>query len=271
MLFLPKIAGAAIIALRGERGYGGRLHLAASMLVEMVMSALLAPIRMLFHTEFVLSALLGWRIQWKSPPRDDAETSWAEAARRHGAHTALGIAWAALVYWLNPSFLWWLLPVVGALMLSIPISVYSSRVALGRRLRRAGFFLIPEETAPPPEIRCAQETTRSSPPPAGLAEAVAHPVINALACASGVPRPQGATTSARAALVRNAARAGIAALTPSEKNELLRDPMALTQLHIAVTATGSVHGDSRTAAGARPSHAGIRPAGVRTLQPKLEM
>ena len=28
----------------------------------------------------------------------------------------LGAAWAALVLWLNPSFLWWLVPIVGSLM-----------------------------------------------------------------------------------------------------------------------------------------------------------
>jgi len=271
LLFLPKIASVAVVALRGGRGYGGRLQLAASMLVEMVMSALLAPIRMLFHTEFVLSALLGWRIQWKSPPRDDAETSWEQAWRRHGWHTALGVAWAALVYWLNPSFLWWLLPVVGALTLSIPISVYSSRVSLGRQLRRAGFFLIPEEATPPLEIRRAQAAAQSSPPPAGLEAAVAHPVINALACASGVPRTKGMTPSVRTALVERAAAVGAGALTPAEKNELLRDPLALAKLHVAVTAAGDAYGKDRHGRIAKPARPEALPAAVRRLQPNLEM
>ncbi len=84
---------------------------------------------MLFHYAVRRSrAFVGWAIHWKSPPREDAETTWREALRRHGVHTLLGIAWAAGVYWLNPSFLWWLLPIVGALMLSIPLSVYTSRM-----------------------------------------------------------------------------------------------------------------------------------------------
>ncbi len=120
--------------------------------MEMVFSALLAPIRMLFHTQFVVAALTGWTVQWKSPPRDENETSWDEALRHHGLHTLLGLVWAALVYWLNPAFLWWLLPVVGALIVSVPISVYSSRVSLGRRLRDTGFFVIPQESNPPPEL-----------------------------------------------------------------------------------------------------------------------
>ncbi|MCZ3122563.1 hypothetical protein NYZ23_19845, partial [Acinetobacter baumannii] len=87
-------------------------------------SALLAPVRMLFHTQFVLAAYIGWGISWKSPPREDAETTWGEAVRRHGWHTVLGLGWGALVYWLDPGFVWWLLPIVGALALSIPLSVW---------------------------------------------------------------------------------------------------------------------------------------------------
>ena len=50
-----------------------------------------------------------------------------------------------VVAWLNPLFLGWVLPVAGALIVSIPLSVYTSRVALGQRARRAGVFMIPEE------------------------------------------------------------------------------------------------------------------------------
>ena len=92
---------------------------------------------MLFHTQFVLTALAGRSVRWHSPPRDDAETTWGDALRRHGVHTLIGVAWATFVGWLNPAFLGWLLPVVGALILSIPLSVYTSRVAPGRRLRGA--------------------------------------------------------------------------------------------------------------------------------------
>ena len=106
------------------------------MLTEMVFSALLAPIRMLFIPSSSRRACSGWAVQWKSPPREDAQTTWSDALRRHGWHSLLGVVWAGGVYWLNPAFLWWLLPVVGALIISIPISVYSSRVSLGRRPRR---------------------------------------------------------------------------------------------------------------------------------------
>jgi membrane glycosyltransferase len=177
LLFLPKILSALLIVRGGPRAFGGTARVAASVAMELVFSALLAPIRMLFHTQFVTGALTGWGVQWKSPPRGDAETGWDEALRRHGWQTVLGSVWAAGVYWLNPAFLWWLAPIVGALILSIPLSVLSSRVSLGRRERDAGYFLIPEELQPPREIRRAREFAQQAPAAPGFADAVSPIVL----------------------------------------------------------------------------------------------
>jgi membrane glycosyltransferase len=235
LLFLPKIAAVLLIWARGARGYGGALRLADSMLAEILYSALLAPIRMLFHTQFVTRALLGWNVQWKSPSRDDAETTWGEAFRRHGWQTLLGIAWASCVYWLNPAFLWWLLPIVGALIISIPLSVYSSRVALGRALR--DHFLIPEEQEPPREISRAHEAIGKPPASPNFAAAVADPEVNALACATAAPR-LGPSLELRAEPLRCAERAlavGPDALPARQKLMLLSYPLVLAHLHIQVS------------------------------------
>ena len=90
VLFVPKILAALLAAARSASSYGGAFRLALSVLVEMLMSALLAPVRMLFHTQFVAAALLGWSIQWKSPARADKSTSITQALRRHGLQTAIG-------------------------------------------------------------------------------------------------------------------------------------------------------------------------------------
>jgi membrane glycosyltransferase len=90
LLFAPKILASLLIE---TRGYGGRLRLAVSVLLECAISALLAPIRMLFHTQFVVSSLLGCVVRWRSPARADAQTGWLHAIPRHGSHTLLGIGW----------------------------------------------------------------------------------------------------------------------------------------------------------------------------------
>ena len=153
LLFLPKILASLLIE---SSGFGGRLRLALSVLLESVLSALLAPVRMLFHTQFVVASLLGRAVRWRSPQRSDARTDWTHALRRHGIHTMIGIAWTALVWWLEPRYLPWLLPVVGAFVLSIPLSVYTSRTDAGKALRRHGLFLTPEERRTPPVLVATQ-------------------------------------------------------------------------------------------------------------------
>jgi len=233
LLFLPKILSLVLIALRGATLFGGPLRLALSAIMEMVTSMLLAPVRMLFHTKFVLASLSGWGIQWKSPAREDSETSWSEALRRHGLHTLIGIIWAGAVFWLNPSYLWWLLPVTGALIMSIPLSVYSSRVSAGRACRRFGLLLIPEESEPPPEILRMQEEVARNPRPAGFHEAAWDPLVNAIACASvGGRRNQPEhIRSKHLAFVDSAVSGGIGALTSGQKTALMADAEMLSRLH----------------------------------------
>jgi membrane glycosyltransferase len=244
LLFLPKLLAMVLLWARGARRYGGALRVTASVLAEMAVSALLAPIRMLFHTEFVAAALAGWKIQWRSPSREDAETSWREALARHGWHTLLGSVWAAGVYLLDPRFLWWLAPIVLALMLSMPISVLTSRVPLGRRLRKARLFLIPEETRPPKELRrmrAAYRRARRAQP--GFVDAVVDPVTNALVCASGVvrTRPSAAARAERLALVERALKNGPEGLDSAQRLALLVDPAALSRLHFAVWSAPYAH------------------------------
>ncbi len=243
LLFLPKVLGALLIVVRDASDYGGSARLVLSMLGELLISAMLAPIRMLFHSQFVVSAFAGWAIQWKSPTREDAETSWREALRRHGAHTLLGVLWAAGVYWLNPSFLWWLLPIVGALMLSIPLSVLTSRLRLGRRLRAARLFLIPEETRPPVEILAMMHAVAIAPTPPGFIDAVVDPATNALACAAAVTRftRTALDQSNRLQKIDVALVEGPDALSPPSKLRLLGDPVSLSRLHWLVWTSPDAH------------------------------
>ena len=50
------------------------------------------------------------------------------------------------------SLFWWFTPVLAGMVLSVPLSVLTSRRNLGARARKLGLFLTPEETAPPPEL-----------------------------------------------------------------------------------------------------------------------
>ena len=163
--------------------------------------------------------------------------------RRHGLHTLLGLGWLALVYWLNPSFLWWLLPVAGALTVSIPISVWSSRVSLGRSLRAERLFLIPEESYPPRVLRRMRRYFRHAPRDAGFVDAVVDPLHNAIACAADVARTQhsDAIRHVNDELVARALIDGPDALDLAERTALLGDALAMSRLHFAVWTAADTH------------------------------
>ena len=65
------------------------------------------------------------------------------------ASLAIGLVWGAIAYRYMPEFFWWLTPVLAGLVLSIPLSILSSRPDIGRAARALGLFLIPEEIDPP--------------------------------------------------------------------------------------------------------------------------
>jgi len=236
LLFLPKLLSVILIWAKGAKEFGGRFKVTLSMLLEMLFSMLLAPVRMIFHTRFVLAAFLGWAATWNSPQRDDDSTPWSEAVRRHGPQTLLGVAWALLVAWLNPSFLWWLVPIVGSLMLSIPVSVISSRVHLGLRAKDESLFLIPEEYATPHELLATDQYTHENRWHAmhdGFVRAVVDPQQNALACALATARHGVAAPieSLRAERIEKALDLGPTGLDGNTRLALLSDPVALTRLH----------------------------------------
>lgn len=237
LLFLPKVLGLLRVWFRDPQDYGGRVKAAKSMLYEVLFSMLLAPVRMIFHTRFVVAAILGLKAKWISPQREANDTPWSEAIRRHGSQTLLGVAWAALVGWLNPVFLWWMIPILAAWLLIIPLSVHSSRVAPGRKAAEENLFRIPEETRPPRELIDTQTYTRAERAREAdgnetFSAAVSDPLVNALVCAMGTARhrPVPANLAARKALVGLAAE-NPAGLSEAQRIKLLDDPVAMAQLH----------------------------------------
>ncbi len=244
LLFLPKFFSAGLIIARGlARRYGGSIRLLLSIFAEMIVSTLLAPIRMLFHTKFVFFILMGRQSGWGNQQRDDRGTSWKEAFRFHWAGTLFALVWGGVLYLLNPAFFFWISPIVGSLVLSIPISVFTSRASWGNRLRRWGLFLTPEEIDPPRELRELAESNErfdripsplDLPEGSGFIKAVLHPEINALHRTLLARRPGKKSLFLREhrdELLNKALTLGPAALSDHEKNELLCDTEMMEKLH----------------------------------------
>jgi membrane glycosyltransferase len=154
ILMLPKLLGASL-ALRSRSmraAFGGARNLMGGVLFEQLMSMVLAPTMMLFHTSFVLRALLGRSVGWDAQSRGDRGIGWREGFMRHKWHLLLGLVWGGAILALAPKFIWWMLPVLLGMLIAVPYTVLTSRTSLGRALRARGWLLTPEETAPPPEL-----------------------------------------------------------------------------------------------------------------------
>jgi membrane glycosyltransferase len=236
ILFVPKLLSVVLIAAHGQaRAFGGVLRLLASVVLDVLLSSLLAPIRMAFHSRFVFTNLIGRTVVWRSQTREDAETSWEDAIRAHGFDTLFASAWGVALYWLNPDYFWWVLPIIGALVLAIPVSVMASRVTAGERARELGLFLTPEETDPPTEIRAVAAQLAAQPPPPrdDFVTAVVDPYVNALHRALLRPIRQLRMTLRKAhlALVDEVFRKGPSVLTAADRRALLRHPDLVAELH----------------------------------------
>ncbi|HTT09646.1 MAG TPA: glucans biosynthesis glucosyltransferase MdoH [Burkholderiaceae bacterium] len=236
LLIVPKVLAVVAVFLRNEQHrYGGGLRLIASACLEFAMSTLYAPIRMVFHTGYVLSILAGRHGGWQSPPREEAGTPWREALRRHGGHALLALAWFLAVFEADAGRAWWLLPLLCGLMLAVPLSVLGSRAAVGRYLRERGVLLIPEERGLP-DVLCQARRHLARPyrlP--SFARALFEPGVNFLLRAASGRRA--AAWGMKAARARERAHAALrTGLPKAERLRLLNDPYALSLVYRLSTA-----------------------------------
>ena len=239
LLFLPKLLSIILIWCKGTKEYGGFLRVTASLLLEVLFSVLLAPVRMLFHTVFVVSAFLGWEVVWNSPQRDDDSTPWGEAFMRHGSQMLLGLVWAIGMAWLDLRFLFWLAPIVVSLILSPFVSVISSRATVGLRTKRWKLFLIPEEYSPPQVLVDTDRyltLNRARSLENGFMHAVFNPSYNALATAMATARHRASQVLeiARDRHVEQALNETPDKLTRDRRLVLLSDPVTMSRMHYRV-------------------------------------
>lgn len=243
LLFLPKLLSLILVFIKDPeaRLFGGKNSLVKGILLEVLLSTALAPIRMLHHSVFVVSTLLGKNVGWGTQSRDDRGTTWLDAVSIHWWGTALGVVWGGLVYMVNPSFFWWISPIIISLIFSIPLSVMTSRASLGRWLRRKGLFLTPEEVDPSVELRELATNLKVRAPytpfslyrKQGFLRAVTDPKVHSLHLSFLRSKPQvnQDIRPSRMQLIEKAIDLGPESLSKREKIVLLRDPRALSELH----------------------------------------
>lgn len=234
VLFAPKILAFVDVLLdrARRRAIGGAGRLGASIIIEAVVSVLLAPVRMLAHTQYVTGTLLNLHVHWAGQNRTQ-EIGWGQALRRHAFGTVLAIAWSGFAFWLDPMYFLWSLPVALPLILAAPVTVWLSRFRTGRLLQEARLLVTPEETRRPEVL---EHLARPDPLPAvavtPFEAAVLDPWRNRLHVALARRRKDtSARRARRRALTGRCLEAGAHALRPAERAWLAQDAVALETLH----------------------------------------
>lgn len=242
ILVVPKLLAYVVLLVRPRerRGFGGAGRAFVSMLVEIVLSGLMAPVMMVSQSRAIADVLLGRDSGWQVQRREADGLPMRDAARRFAPHTAAGLALAASAYAVSLPLLLWMLPVTVGLLLAIPLAALTADGRTGDRLRRARLLVTPEMRDPPDVVRGAHALSQAwleQPALEALARLAGDAELRA-AHRTALPAPRGRRrgeidvplATARAKLATFETRDDAALLTPKEKMAALADATALDTL-----------------------------------------
>jgi membrane glycosyltransferase len=160
LLIVPKLLAYIVLAAQaGKRQqFGGGLLVFVGLVIETFLSALIAPVMMIFQSAAVGDILLGRDAGWQVQRRDDGELPRKELLRKYALPTLFGVAMAASADAVSLPLLLWMAPVITGLLLSVPVAMLSSWVS-GPSSR---LFQTPEQITPPQVLARANELTTAS-------------------------------------------------------------------------------------------------------------
>ena len=94
LLVLPKLLGWMVMMVhrRDRRGIGGMVRGLFSVVIEVLISALIAPVMMLMQSRAVMEIVAGRDAGWAAQRRDDGGFAPGEFARAYAFPTMLGAA-----------------------------------------------------------------------------------------------------------------------------------------------------------------------------------
>ncbi|MGE0766804.1 MAG: glucans biosynthesis glucosyltransferase MdoH [Hyphomicrobiaceae bacterium] len=129
IVFLPKLIGlamAVVTAIRRGHGLGDVRRLHTGWWIEVIFSALMAPVSMLLHLRGLLEILIGRDSGWQAQNRGGNGIDATDALRFHAPHLAVGLALAATAWMLSWHAFLWLIPTVLGLVLSPLLTMVTS-------------------------------------------------------------------------------------------------------------------------------------------------
>ncbi len=164
VLLAPKVFGVILMLVdrAKRRASGGAIRLTLSALIEIILSALIAPILMLIQSGSVFQILIGGDTGWNPQRRDDGSIPLRDIVRRHRWHTLLGIVTGLSAFLIATSLFLWMSPTILGLVLAIPLSWLSGSLAAGLALKQLGLLQTPDEYRPPAIVDRANQLQREN-------------------------------------------------------------------------------------------------------------
>jgi len=237
LLLVPKIlAGLMVLVQQGPKSVGGIIPFLFSIILEILFSMILAPIRMFFHSKFVIKAIFGSKVQWRSPARSDDALTWHEALQSCWPLTLLGITWLYVVIKLDPQFTTWFIAIVIPLIISPIVIKLSSLSSIGLTLKRLHIFLTKEETSPNMAITNTAQNLNEMEQRIiddAFNQIVVKPGLNALVCVLSAHRHLNNYKQKRCrdAFFEHISNQPLNQMDEKTKLKIMADPIILSQLH----------------------------------------
>lgn len=238
ILFAPKVLGIIAFLVNAEqrKRAGGTLRVLISFVVEIILSALVAPIMMLIHSGAVLSILIGRDVGWNPQRRDDGSLPLKDVIYRHRWHMVMGVILTAFAALNSMSLLAWLAPAVAGLLLAVPVSVITSSWSIGEKAKRWGILKTPEEGVSPAIFTAFEQTlkvytddAKQCPDFVGFVASAHWASIHKRMLDEQPPRARGDIDSVEALTAMKVAEAesvseAIGFMTPKERLMMLNNP-----------------------------------------------
>lgn len=142
LLFGPKILAILWAMADPARriGFGGAARMTRGVIVDILLSILMAPVAMLTQTINLVTILMGKKASWNGQTRDRDGMAIGSAIWLFRWHILLGVAltWLAV----EAGAVGWTLPVVAGLFAAPLLAAITARKDLGRRAEESGLFQV---------------------------------------------------------------------------------------------------------------------------------
>ncbi|HXF55179.1 MAG TPA: glucans biosynthesis glucosyltransferase MdoH, partial [Hyphomicrobiaceae bacterium] len=158
VVFLPKVLGLLAALLdRANRSLRSMTRLAGAVLVETLLSVLLAPVQMLMQTRAVAEILAGRDSGWPAQRRHGQRPALADLVMFHWWQMAAGVLLTFACFRISWHVMLWMSPVIAGLVLSLPLSWWTALMP-GPLLDR--LLSTPEDRDRPPILRAREQRAR---------------------------------------------------------------------------------------------------------------